>query len=170
MISDCRYEGNSGYYGGAISIGSSEPMIKNCLFINNIAEKTGGAVRSDRADSVFINCSFVDNQAALGGMEIYSQRSGSLILKNCILVDVRLLKIPQLQCGFIIQHPDHTGRGPSFSLPDAIQSIVLARNFSLKTNDPSPQVYRIQHFDLEDIFSGMSDPIPQPPLSVRSKL
>ena len=76
-------------HGGAIDVrGASEPTIRRCVFIANIAmggAASGGAIRCDRA--TMEDCEFVDNQAGVSG---FTNGSGGAVwctdanLRRCV--------------------------------------------------------------------------------------
>jgi len=54
--------------GAAVKISDGAgPWIRNCHFIDNVAEYGGGAVDSDESGGIFENCLFLGNQAQSGG-------------------------------------------------------------------------------------------------------
>jgi len=63
---------------GGLNGSSSEPRIRNCIFLENYALGGGGAVYnnssfSGNANPVFENCSFLNNVAEQGGGAVYNQ-------------------------------------------------------------------------------------------------
>lgn len=62
-INRCRFLGNSaGFYGGAISLINSEPIVANCLFTGNEAAQ-GGAIRNSASSPQIIHCTVAYNTA-----------------------------------------------------------------------------------------------------------
>ena len=53
--------------GGAISIFNASPIIRDCVFLQNVSTWMGGAIYCDMlAEPSFIRCSFVENTAESG--------------------------------------------------------------------------------------------------------
>jgi len=99
-----EYTGTSG--GGAIYNGDedpgdgnysgSDPIIENCLFINNRAGHDlalrdghhGGALRNDSSDPLVVNCVFIENNACHGyGGAVANLAGASPTLINCTIAD-----------------------------------------------------------------------------------
>lgn len=76
----------SANHGAAISLLSSSPTIKNCVFWNNHATVSGGAVRLKNSSAQFINCTFRDNSAPNGG-GMFLIAGSSPIVENCIIAN-----------------------------------------------------------------------------------
>jgi len=67
---------------------NSNPMIKNCIFLDGIAFDIGGAVMTASANVTFENCLFTNNYAGEQGSAIFSVQGDSLpfsrvTLSNC---------------------------------------------------------------------------------------
>ena len=73
-------------YGGAIKCDMAYPIIRNCIFMNNIGGQWGGAldIRNSSASNrpKIINCTFVGNSASLYGGAV-STFSAAPIFINC---------------------------------------------------------------------------------------
>jgi subtilisin family serine protease len=86
-FSGCRFEDNFTYGLGAgmYNEGSCDPVLKNCVFINNEAEWGGAGVASDygECDPYLVNCQFISNTADQGG-GIYCGSSNTLTVSNCV--------------------------------------------------------------------------------------
>ncbi len=96
----CTFDGNQGYYGGAISLYAASSEYPNggivtatdCVFTANQAVKqtggtsnaSGGAIFSDRISSVTLrNSSFTDNTAELEGGAMYFSGESDVELTDC---------------------------------------------------------------------------------------
>ncbi|HRU67821.1 MAG TPA: immunoglobulin domain-containing protein [Bacteroidia bacterium] len=92
FIGNCLFTNNfAKYYGGAIYLESSNPVIVNCVFSNNSAYgykynnfyyTYGGAIYMDDSYPIIVNNTFVNNTARYGG-GLYIWASSPLI-RNCI--------------------------------------------------------------------------------------
>lgn len=72
--------------GGAISFtNKSSPIIRNCIFSNNIATAIGGAVNNAEGAAALINCTFHANKDLLGGGAVGNFSNG-MVITNCILM------------------------------------------------------------------------------------
>ena len=82
-IQNSRFEGNQGYWGGSVSIQSSNVSIEDSDFRNGRAEK-GGVLFAETGSAVSIErCSFVENEASKhGGVAFIVSSSVSLIDSN----------------------------------------------------------------------------------------
>lgn len=79
------FEGNSGQYGGAISLGGLECLISENKFINNHATSLGGAFRivgSKTITGLVTNNTFENNYADVSGGSIYIHGNGTSIKNN----------------------------------------------------------------------------------------
>ncbi|PLX16543.1 MAG: hypothetical protein C0599_15040 [Salinivirgaceae bacterium] len=74
-----------GTNGGGCEIKHSQPVFKNCNFLNNESNNYGGAVFNLYSDSKFYDCLFENNEAYLGGA-VYNFGSNP-ILVNCTFID-----------------------------------------------------------------------------------
>ena|GEM_PF-1166565 len=93
LISNCLFTNNyAKYYGGAIYLESSNPVIVNSVFSNNSAYgytynyihyTYGGAIYMDDASPILANNTFVNNSARYGG-GIYMWAS-TPVIRNCII-------------------------------------------------------------------------------------
>ncbi|MDH4240202.1 MAG: S8 family serine peptidase, partial [Phycisphaerae bacterium] len=87
IFSGCRFEDNFTYGLGAgmYNEGSCDPVLKNCVFINNEAEWGGAGLASDygECDPYLVNCQFINNTADQGG-GIYCGWSNTLRVVNCV--------------------------------------------------------------------------------------
>ncbi|MCB9855208.1 MAG: hypothetical protein H6818_05925 [Phycisphaerales bacterium] len=86
-IRQCRFERNSGSYGGAIrSTHSSWAVgghIRDCLFLDNSAEM-GGAIGADSILLDIENCRFLGNWASGSGGAIFSYQFFFSSVSNCL--------------------------------------------------------------------------------------
>jgi len=71
--------------GAAIYCLESQPVIKNCLLINNVAEGDGGAVYVTSANPCFDNVTFSGNVAGRDGGALYCDANSVIEVKNSIL-------------------------------------------------------------------------------------
>ena len=96
LIRNCRFEANTGRFGGAIynegsSGGNSSPRIETSLFVSNTAIVTGGAIFSSSpggtSSALIINCGFQLNTSAgqAGALYNFATSAGTCIprLINC---------------------------------------------------------------------------------------
>jgi len=70
--------------GGVMRLRSSSPVVRNCVFTDNVADLSGGAVRCKSSDPVFRNCTFVGNQAPTGGT-LFCIAGSEPRFENCII-------------------------------------------------------------------------------------
>lgn len=81
IIEDCAFEGNRGYFGGALFIATSNtPVeIRSTRFVDNAASSGGGGVGIIGDRVVFDSCSFIENAAGSEGGAILhlANRSGT---------------------------------------------------------------------------------------------
>ncbi len=96
-IDGYKFEGNSGFYGGAICVSnmsdaaSSPFTIKNCLFTGNTAGNSGGALCGDNGKFIIENTAFTKNTAAAkdashGGGAVCAQ-GAEMQFTNCPFTD-----------------------------------------------------------------------------------
>lgn len=71
------------YEGGAVMIDYASPLIKGCVFIDNIGEYQGGAISCFGSFARIINCTFSGNSSNHGA-GIYSKDSYPAV-ENCII-------------------------------------------------------------------------------------
>ncbi|MBD3217637.1 MAG: VWA domain-containing protein, partial [candidate division Zixibacteria bacterium] len=71
------------FEGGAILIDESSPLIRECVFVDNIGEYQGGALCLFYSDAIIRKCTFVGNSAGYGAA-VFSNYSDP-ILENCII-------------------------------------------------------------------------------------
>ncbi len=88
MIRNCTFSDNYGFFGGAIeNISDTEPqsapVIEDCLFQDNLADRFGGAMDNDHSSPVITGCSFVDNVANWGGGAI-NNLQGAPEVDDCL--------------------------------------------------------------------------------------
>lgn len=88
IFSSCRFEGNFTYGLGAgmYNEGSCDPVLKDCLFIDNHAEWGGAGLASDYTgcDPYLVNCRFINNTAGRQGGGIYCGSNNTLTVINCL--------------------------------------------------------------------------------------
>jgi hypothetical protein len=93
MSIGCTFKDNyASYYGGGLyNTHGSNSVIKNCLFINNSADRWGGAIHFYDCIAEVINCTIVNNTADSGnaiGCGFTGERlTSSVKITNCILWD-----------------------------------------------------------------------------------
>jgi subtilisin family serine protease len=87
IFSGCRFEDNFTYGLGAgmYNEGSCDPVLIDCVFINNDADWGGAGLASDYGgcDPYLVNCQFISNTADQGG-GIYCGSSNTLTVVNCV--------------------------------------------------------------------------------------
>lgn len=75
--------GGRGPNGAGLFCNQNAPIIRNCLFVNNIAENFGGAVfNNDGAAPVFENCVFTSNEAGISGGAVANNNASPEFI-NC---------------------------------------------------------------------------------------
>ncbi len=89
-VSNCRFIGNTGDYGGAVRCSGGEARFTNCTFENNSAQYNGGALYCTWSSPTVANCLFDGNYAQQGGAIsslYYLGDAGSpMILTNCTFI------------------------------------------------------------------------------------
>ncbi len=72
-------------YGGAVRCFNSSLTLKNCVFVNNVAEDHGGAIFNYNSSTTLTNCTFTQNSAhgTSGGGGAIQNVSSNVILTNC---------------------------------------------------------------------------------------
>jgi hypothetical protein len=70
--------------GGAIYLRSSDPIIRNCVFVNNRGLISGGTLRCKSSDPIFRNCTFVGSRSPVGGF-MYCIAGAKPMFENCIV-------------------------------------------------------------------------------------
>ena len=71
--------------GGAMSLASADPTVRNCIFVDNTALLSGGAIRCKSSSPTFTNCTFVHNSAPEGGT-LYCIAGSRPIIDRCIVI------------------------------------------------------------------------------------
>lgn len=84
-IINCTFRNFTAQNGGAIYLDGGYKFIKNCVFINNVANGYGGAIYCDPwSNDVFVeNCSFINNSAKFGSAIAWNS-SNFATISNCI--------------------------------------------------------------------------------------
>jgi hypothetical protein len=91
--------------GGAVACDESSPVVRNCVFGDNVAEIEGGAVCNRGGRPTITNCTFVRNLAAVGG-GMYSEGPISPDVANCIFWE----NVPEQIVGdVLVSHSDVQG-------------------------------------------------------------
>ncbi|MHC4641853.1 MAG: Ig-like domain-containing protein [Planctomycetota bacterium] len=76
----------SSFNGGAISCENSGPTIKDCIFIDNLAENNGGAMYSiGELSPVIENCTFIENRGGEHAGAAYFGNSAALV-SGCVFI------------------------------------------------------------------------------------
>lgn len=91
QLTDCRFQKNSAYWGGAIyTISSSNQAsydltLTRCFFVDNMATNSGGAVYGFTSNSSIAvsNCVFHNNKALESGGAIYAFNIKSASIESC---------------------------------------------------------------------------------------
>lgn len=90
IVSNCRFIGNTGDYGGAVRCSGGEAQFTNCTFENNSAQYNGGALYCTWSSPKVTDCLFDGNSAQQGGAIsslYYPEDAGSsMLLANCTFV------------------------------------------------------------------------------------
>ncbi len=83
-LEDCRFEENSGYEGGALSLDDSSFILDRCSFVENRADNMGGAIYAILSSNLEItNCALWRNSAPMGG-PLYATM-GDVTISNCTI-------------------------------------------------------------------------------------
>lgn len=69
--------------GGGMLMTNGNPLISNCLFLQNYGV-AGGAVRNINAAPAFTNCVFNGNNASVGGA-MYCEGGGQVVVQQCVI-------------------------------------------------------------------------------------
>ncbi len=85
LIEDCLFLNNQAYHGGGVAqdLGGS-PVIRRCVFRGNEANGDGGAIAARMSQAIIENCTFVGNRASRGSV-IYANYYASPVLDRCVL-------------------------------------------------------------------------------------
>ncbi len=86
-IKNCIFLANIANYGGGISNYYSSPIITNCIFKGNFANNSGGGIHNYYSGATIINCTFTENSTNTNGGGIYATGLGKTIINNCIFWD-----------------------------------------------------------------------------------
>ncbi|MHC4283159.1 MAG: choice-of-anchor Q domain-containing protein [Planctomycetota bacterium] len=84
--------------GGAISCNYSNPLISNCILINNVSGYSAGAMYNTLSSPTLIDCIFTDNSARRHGGGMYNSNESSPTLTNCKFLG-NLAEDPLYGCG-----------------------------------------------------------------------
>jgi hypothetical protein len=85
-VQNGQANGTTELFGGAIvMVNSSSPIIRNCIFLNNIAQQHGGAIHVSGGAPKFENCEFKNNHTNLyDGGAMYVNGATSTTIVNCL--------------------------------------------------------------------------------------
>ncbi len=72
--------------GSGIHLTTSSPIIKNCIFKDNVALISGGAIRCKNARPKITNCTFVNNYS-MSGSSLFLIASSNAEIGNCIFAN-----------------------------------------------------------------------------------
>jgi len=84
VITNCSFGVNDAVEGGAIFLRSSDPTLNNCSFYKNSSSSYGGAILLEFSSPTLNNCTLFDNTAPYNGSGIAAIGSTPQI-RNCIL-------------------------------------------------------------------------------------
>lgn len=88
LVSNCMFRKNWGDTGGAISQGREAPVLRNCVFVDNVAEWWGGAIYCHNLCAPTITGStFTRNTSRLQGGAITSESENTTQVLGCIFWD-----------------------------------------------------------------------------------
>jgi hypothetical protein len=82
-VTNCLFHGNSAIWGGGMYIGDSSPILTNCTFRANAAERHAGAIEIDGAYMPITNNAFIGNFAGVNGGAVWNF-DGAPVYVNCI--------------------------------------------------------------------------------------
>jgi hypothetical protein len=84
LILDCEFVGNCAERGGALYCAtSSQPVIEYCTFTDNTATCYGGAACCSTAKPRFYECQFTGNEAVLNGGAFSIKQGSACLLMDC---------------------------------------------------------------------------------------
>ena len=70
--------------GGALWLRAADPIIRNCVFVDNLGLLSGGTIRCKSSDPFFISCTFVGSSAPVGGL-LYCIAGSVPRFENCLV-------------------------------------------------------------------------------------
>jgi len=86
-ITNCIFNRNRSWAGGAIYSHYDPLIITNCTFSSNYVSLQGGAISSSNTDSLITNCTFWSNSSQLYGGAIYLSSAAISTITNCTFYD-----------------------------------------------------------------------------------
>jgi len=89
-FTNCLFQNNYARAGGGLnSYLYSNPILVNCIFLNNSAAYSGGGLNCEEiAYATLLDCSFINNECdSIGGGAIWCEDSSSVSIVNCTFVN-----------------------------------------------------------------------------------
>lgn len=88
-LRNCIFIDNSAErFGGAVlNVGVGVPRFEGCVFLGNRAGESGGAVANTEASPEFIDCRFEDNVAGTAGGAMLNTPGSNPLLSGCVFVN-----------------------------------------------------------------------------------
>ena len=85
-VENGQANGSTELFGGAIVMkNNSSPTIRNCKFVNNVAQQHGGAIHAFGGDPKIENCEFKNNHTNLyDGGALYINGASNTTITNCL--------------------------------------------------------------------------------------
>jgi len=83
-LTRCVFRGNRADSGAGFYTYQSNPSLRDCLFMNNLAAFAGGAMHNSSGNAFLVNCLFSGNVAANYGGGLFSNGATSVV--NCTFV------------------------------------------------------------------------------------
>ena len=137
-IENCSFISNISTYGGAIYCETSDTLIKNCQFTDNVSIRSGGAIAAYLfADVTIIGCNFNDNRAVYHGGAVAT-------IANDAGINIRLI-----ECSFTGNSAGENGLGGAVVVGDYTAEIAKC-TFNYNTASYGGAVYCATITEIED--------------------
>ncbi|MHC4742916.1 MAG: right-handed parallel beta-helix repeat-containing protein [Planctomycetota bacterium] len=152
-ITDCIFERNTALgggdrwaNGGAMQNDGGDPIVSNCIFIENTG-RDGGAIHNAEAQPVFTNCIFTRNTARDLGGAIYTRYHSDVKVANCTFVSNQAPNGSAVAC--------YTYRPENFSNLEITNSIIWDGENSIWKSDES--TVEITYSDVQHGYPGLGN-------------
>ena len=146
----------------------SDPLIRNCTFISNSADRGGAVFVREAAAPTFIGCNFETNTSTEDGGAIYCEGESRPTIQNCIFSGnqstagnggaiAAYKAAPSItSCTFISNHASG-GKGGALSLNESQGDTVRLSTFTLNTAEEGGAVYMYQAKNVQILQSRFED-------------